>query len=196
MSKVYFWIDTETTGLESNATVLEVAVLATNKDYEEIAFPFVSLVRPTTRYLGRAETALIPYMNDFVRKMHLTNGLLYELLDNYDSIPDRRGVDDELYEWALEITKAASCEEKPVLAGSTVHFDRAKVESSFKQFNSLLHYRNLDVSSWKEVIKDQFPEIASKWNAQVGDVKPHRALEDIRTSVSELRFYLDSIRKL
>ena len=75
---------------------------------------------------------------------------------------------------------------RPILAGNSIMQDRLFIDKYFLKLASRLHYRMVDVSSWKVIVNNKFNIEYKKQNA-------HRALDDIRESMGELRFYLDKI---
>jgi oligoribonuclease len=76
----------------------------------------------------------------------------------------------------------------PVMGGSSVHFDRAWLKRRMPALESMFHYRNLDVSTLKEVNR-RWP--FAEWD---GDRKAHRSLPDIDDSIAEFKSYLHAIR--
>lgn len=75
------------------------------------------------------------------------------------------------------------------ICGNNVGFDKNFINAQMPTFAKMLHYRKIDVSSFKEVAWRQYPEIAAKLE------KPnkHRGLDDIQQSIKELKFYLNNI---
>ena len=78
--------------------------------------------------------------------------------------------------------------EPAVLAGNSVHFDRAFIKQWWPDVFNLLHYRILDVSSFKIVMQNKYHVIFNK-------KETHRAMDDIRESIAELKFYLNYFTK-
>jgi oligoribonuclease len=76
--------------------------------------------------------------------------------------------------------------DRPVLAGNSIMQDRLFIDKYMKDLSSRLHYRMVDVSSWKVIINNKFKYVYEKSNK-------HRALEDIRESIQELRHYCDKL---
>lgn len=76
------------------------------------------------------------------------------------------------------------------MAGSSIKMDRDFMEVYFPESNGLLHYRNIDVSSIKELVKRWHPTLA----IQVPEEdKAHRAMADIRASIAELKYYRETV---
>ena len=74
-----------------------------------------------------------------------------------------------------------------LLAGNSIHQDRRFIDQWFKKFSKRLHYRMLDVSSWKVVFEGRYGKKFAK-------PEEHRALGDIRGSIMELKYYLGKIK--
>ena len=79
--------------------------------------------------------------------------------------------------------KVEKKDDRPILAGNSISQDRLFLNKYFKKFSGELHYRMLDVSSWKIIFNYKFDLKYEKKNA-------HRALDDIRESIEELKYYL------
>jgi oligoribonuclease len=77
---------------------------------------------------------------------------------------------------------------RPILAGNSIMQDRLFIDKYFKKLSSRLHYRMVDVSSFKIMLNN-------KYNLEYRKQNSHRALDDIRESIGELKFYLNSIQK-
>jgi oligoribonuclease len=78
-------------------------------------------------------------------------------------------------------------DDMPILAGNSVAQDRAFLTKYMKELNSKIHYRMLDVTSWKIIFNE-------KYNLKYEKKNSHRALEDIFESIEELRFYMKSVK--
>jgi oligoribonuclease len=76
---------------------------------------------------------------------------------------------------------------RPILTGNSIMQDRLFIDKYFKNLSARLHYRMVDVSSFKVVMTNKF-------NLEYRKQNSHRALDDIRESIGELRFYLDHIK--
>lgn len=166
------WVDCEMTGLDkSDDALVEIAVLVTDGDLNILGEGVDVVISPP-------ESALRG-MNDFVRTMHTTSGLLEELADGLTL----EAAQEECLAYVRQ-----HCPEpgKAPLAGNSVGTDRAFLEKDVPEFADWLSYRTIDVSSLKELAKRWFPRVFHNTPAKHGG---HRALADIRESIQELKFY-------
>ena len=99
-------------------------------------------------------------------------------------IPSGENQSDVEEELCSLVDKHFSKEDPPVLAGNSIHHDRLFIKKHFKKLNAKLHYRMLDVSSWKIIVKERYGFEFEKQNR-------HRAVEDIEESIGEMKSYLD-----
>ena len=170
------WIDCEMTGLDLvNDALIEVAALVTDFDLNVLGDGVDVVIRPPQEALAQ--------MIDYVRQMHTSSGLLEEL---------PRGETMSAAEDAVLTYVKQHCAEgsRPPLAGNTVATDRAFLARDMPGLESFLHYRNVDVSSIKELAKRWFPRAYYNAPDKSGN---HRALADIRESIEELRYYRDAV---
>jgi oligoribonuclease len=166
------WIDCEMTGLDLSVDELvEVAVVIT--DYELVP------VDPGFRVVIRADEAVLEQMNDIVRTMHTTSGLL-------DEIPGGVSLADAEYQVNEYILKFVPEAQTAPLAGNTIGTDRAFLAKYMPRVDAHLHYRSVDVSSIKELARRWFPRVYFQSPAKAGG---HRALADILESIRELDYY-------
>jgi oligoribonuclease len=118
-------------------------------------------------------------MNDFVRAMHTESGLI-------DEIPSGVSLADAEYQVLEYVLQHVPEEQKAPLAGNSIGTDRAFLTKFMPRLDAHLHYRNVDVSSIKELAKRWFPRAYFNAPAKHGG---HRALADILESILELRYY-------
>ncbi len=166
------WIDCEMTGLSlGDDALIEVAAIVTDWDLNALDEGMAVVIRPPEGALEQ--------MGDFVREMHVSSGLLPELED---------GVGMEEAEDAVTAYLASHCPEgsRPPLAGNSIATDRAFLIRDMPRLEATLHYRNIDVSSIKELARRWFPKAYYASPEKTGN---HRALADIRESIEELRYY-------
>jgi oligoribonuclease len=171
----YLWIDLETTGLDPHVCkILECAAIVTDAELNEIGQPY-------TYVLGHAPSDRED-ASELVQRMHTENGLWdeSEREDDFDVF----ALDDEL---RLVIHEHEWADEKPILAGATVHFDRAFLAAQTRVVE-YLHYRQLDVRSLTLAHLD----VTGTKFASAGK---HRALADIRESIEQARVVYAAIRR-
>ena len=177
------WTDLETTGLKPTdlgAQPLEIAIIITDDDLELIA-EMQQVIRFDISHFDSMQWDMYPA----VREMHEANGLFDECLTapSYDSV--RRRVVDFLSEHLNG--------EKPPLGGSTISFDRAWLGEFFPDALELLHYRNIDVSGIKELVKRWRPDVYAAYFDSVPENKAHRAHDDILETLREINLYREML---
>ena len=172
MTENLVWIDCEMTGLDPQRDCLvEIAVVVTNSDLE--------LLHPGLDIIIKPRPDSLAGMNDFVRNMHTTSGLINEF-DGGVSV-------EEAEEKVLEyISQWVTTDKSAPLAGNSIGTDRMFLNRYMPNLDSYLHYRNIDVSSIKELTRRWFPSVYFKVPKKDSG---HRALADILESINELRFY-------
>lgn len=166
------WIDCEMTGLDLVADALiEVAVLVTDSELTVLGDGVDVVIRPPE--------AALEQMQDVVRQMHTTSGLL-DVLDGGVSLDEAQAmVMEYVRTWVPEARKAP-------LAGNSVATDRGFLARDMAELDEHLHYRIIDVSSIKELARRWFPRVYFASPEKNGG---HRALADIRDSINELKYY-------
>lgn len=166
------WIDCEMTGLDPEIDELvEVAVVVTDFDLKVLDPGFQIVIKPSERALE--------HMSDFVTKMHTESGLITEL-DSGVSL-------EEAQQQVLDYVKRfVAIERTAPLGGNTIGTDRAFLARYMPELDGFLHYRNIDVSSIKELSRRWFPRAYFMSPEKHGG---HRALADILESIRELRYY-------
>ena len=170
------WIDCEMTGLDlGNDALIEVAALVTDFDLNVLGDGVDIVIAPPP--------GAVDQMIDFVREMHTSSGLLEELPHGRTM----RAAEDAVLAYVKQHCADGS---RPPLAGNTVATDRAFLARDMPELEAFLHYRNVDVSSIKELAKRWYPRAYYNAPEKSGN---HRALADIRESIEELRFYRDAI---
>ena len=170
------WIDCEMTGLDLDVDELvEIAVVIT--DFE------LRLIDPGFQVVIKPSEAALANMNDFVTNMHVTSGLMEE-------IPSGISLADAEEQTLAYIRRFVPMERKAPLAGNTIGTDRMFLAKYMPQIDQHLHYRNVDVSSIKELSRRWYPRVYFNAPAKDGG---HRALADIRESIRELAYYREAV---
>jgi len=172
------WMDLEMTGLdESRHVIVEIATLVTDDDLNIIAEgPNLVIHQPDE---------VMAEMDDFVTNMHTVSGLLEKIKTSTISEADAM-------QQTLDFIKEHSPEPNKIpLCGNSIRTDRTFLAKYMPEIENWLHYRCVDVSTIKELVK--------RWNPGLEHARPksegitHRAMDDIRDSVAELKFYRDKV---
>ncbi|KAI1287292.1 Oligoribonuclease, mitochondrial [Halotydeus destructor] len=169
------WVDCEMSGLNINKDkLLEVAMILTDSDLNELETLGPLIIN--------TDKSVLDGMDEWCTKTHTKTGLVQACLKSQLTVED---VDTQLYDMLQ-----AHNVKYGVLAGNSVSYDRLFLDKFCPKFASLLHYRIIDVSTFKEVLRRWYPaeKMFSKRTT-------HRALDDIRESVDELKHYKDKFFK-
>ena len=169
------WIDLEMTGLDPlNDRILEVGAIITDWDFNEVAtYEAVKKVGP--------ELMKKRMVGEFWEKFSDVRDALQ--LQN-ETGKNGRTVENELLAFVNEHLDG---DEPVLLAGNSIHQDRKFIENEWPRLNARLHYRMLDVSAWKVVFDGKYKKRFTKPEA-------HRAMDDIRGSIEELKYYLGKVK--
>lgn len=171
------WVDLEMTGLDpDNDLILEVAAIATDWDFREIA---------TYEAAVKVDPGLMKKRMDIGREFWDANP---QSRDGLISQNETAEASDEIEAQLVEFIEDNFDLEKPVLlGGNSIHQDRRFIINQWPRVDRLLHYRMLDVSAWKVVF-------AGKYKKKFSKPEEHRALGDIRGSIMELKYYLKKVK--
>ena len=164
------------TGLDPEKDCLvEVAVVITDSELQPVAEGLDVVIKPRPESLAG--------MNDFVRQMHTESGLINEF---------ERGLSlEDAQAKVLEYIKTYIPEARQApLAGNTIGTDRMFINRYMPELDNHLHYRNIDVSSIKELSRRWYPRVYFQLPKKDGG---HRALADILESIQELRYYRETV---
>ncbi len=163
------------TGLDlTTDALIEVACIVTDAELTPLGTGVSVVIKPTAE--------AIDAMGDFVRNMHVTSGLLPEL-DGGMTMADAQRI-------VIDYVTAQIGSNRAPLAGNTVGMDKAFLERDMPQLMALLHYRVVDVSSIKELVRRWYPRVFFNAPAKTGG---HRAMGDIEDSIQELRYYRETV---
>jgi len=171
------WIDLEMTGLDpSTEVIVEIAVLLTDDDLTIVAEgPDVVVSQSADKLAG---------MIDVVQRMHQASGLTAAVEASTTSL-------EEAGRQVLDFLRRHVGEPGTVpLCGNSIGTDRRFLAAYLPEVDRFFHYRSIDVSTVKELCKRWYPEAYGAAPEKAGN---HRALDDIRESVKELRHYRDTI---
>ncbi|WP_030148781.1 MULTISPECIES: oligoribonuclease [Mycetocola] len=166
------WIDCEMTGLDLAVDELvEIAVVITDFDLKPVAPGIDLVIKPSAQALEQ--------MGEFVTNMHTTSGLITELDGGLSLEEAERQVLEYVRTYVPEAKKAP-------LAGNSIGTDRSFLAKYMPELDGHLHYRNIDVSSIKELAHRWYPRVYFRSPEKDGG---HRALADILESIRELAYY-------
>ena len=165
------------TGLEPHRHVIvEIATIITDDDLNVIAEGPDLVIHASPEELAQ--------MGDFVTEMHTSSGLLPAISASTISVRDAEVT-------TLEFMKAHIGDARSVpLCGNSIGTDRRFLEEYMPELEAFFHYRNVDVSTLKELAKRWHPEVIA---AKPEKASAHRALDDIRESIAELVHYRSTL---
>lgn len=172
----FVWCDLEMTGLDPNTcAIIEIGVVITGPDLKPIA--------EYERAVWQPDEAL-ERMEPFVREMHTRNGLLERVRKSDCSL---RTAEKEVTALVLN-----HCEfGEGLLAGNSIHTDRAFIARFMPGLDRALHYRMIDVSSVKLLTRAWYPNAAGRSKVDAS----HTVLSDLRASIAELAYYQQTFFK-
>jgi oligoribonuclease len=176
VSDYLVWIDCEMTGLDLRVDALiEVALLITDAELNIVGDGIDVVIKPPQDALDT--------MPDVVRRMHTTSGLLDELPAGLTLAEAEEQLLAAVREFVPEPRKAPLC-------GNSIATDRGFISRDLLELDNHLHYRMVDVSSVKELARRWYPKVYFASPEKKGG---HRALADIRESITELRYYRQAL---
>jgi oligoribonuclease len=172
-------MDLEMTGLDPiRHVIVEIATLVTDDELEVIGDGLDIVVHQPPEALAE--------MDDFVRQMHTSSGLVDEIAASTVSL-------EEAGERTLALIKQHVPEARTVpLCGNSIGTDRRFLASYLPSIEEYLHYRSVDVSTIKELTRRWYPGVLATAPEKAGT---HRALDDIVESIAELRYYREAVFK-
>jgi oligoribonuclease len=166
------WVDCEMTGLDLGSDALvEIACIVTEADLTPIDDGISVVIKPPDEPMAA--------MDPFVVDMHEKSGLMVE-------IPDGIGLADAADQVLTYVKSHVPEARRAPLAGSTIYVDRGFLARDMPDLDAHLHYRVIDVSSIKELIKRWYPQVYYASPEKTGN---HRAMGDILDSIAELDYY-------
>jgi oligoribonuclease len=170
-------MDLEMTGLEpSRHVIVEIATLLTDDNLSVIAEGPDLVIHASPEQLAE--------MGSYVSEMHTKSGLLPEIVASTITV-------DAAQIATIEFLKSQGVEPKGVpLCGNSIGTDRRFLQEYMPTLESYFHYRNVDVSTIKELAKRWYP---LSQNTLPEKQSAHRALDDIRESIAELKHYRDTL---
>ena len=173
--KKLLWLDLEMTGLDEKTDhILEVAAIVTDAELNPL---------DQKHYIVYQSPEILENMNDWCKTHHKKSGLT-ALIPAGLPLAE---VEKDLVEWTESHFGKKHGKDGAVLAGNSIHSDRRFVDSHMPLFANTLHYRMVDVSSFKEVFRERYGLKHEKKNA-------HRAIGDLHESIAELNYYLSFVK--
>lgn len=169
------WVDMEMSGLQPETDrILEIAMIVTDGDLNIVAEGPVLVVHQ--------EDAVLDRMDAWNKGTHGKSGLI-------DKVKASTLTEAEVEAECLAFLKQHVKSSISPMCGNTIHQDRRFMNRYMPKLEAYFHYRNIDVSTIKELCKRWQPEIAKGFSKQ----QAHTALADIIESVDELRYYREKL---
>lgn len=167
------WIDLEMTGLEEDHVIIEIATVVTDSN-------LVKLSEGPAIAIHRTEKELTN-INEWSLEQHAKSGLLRRVKESKISLAEAESL-------TLEFLTPWVNQGQSPLCGNSIATDRRFLEKEMPKLNSFLHYRMIDVSTVKELVKRWYPylEVPNKKSS-------HLALDDIKESIAELKWYKENV---
>jgi oligoribonuclease len=171
------WLDLEMTGLDvTRHVIVEIAALVTDSELTPLDDGIDVIVHPPPAALAQ--------MDEHVLKMHTRSGLIPEIEASTVELADA-GAQALTYVRA-HVPEAGTAP----LCGNSIGVDRRFLDAQLPELDAYLHYRSIDVSSFKELCRRWYPEVYRKRPAKA---ETHRALADVRESIAELAYYREAM---
>jgi oligoribonuclease len=173
------WMDLEMTGLNpAHDVIVEIATLVTDDE--------LNIVAEGPDLVCTAPAEVLDTMDHVVRKMHTKSGLLAAIQSSEVTLAEAGRL-------TLEFLKQHVPEARTVpLCGNSIGTDRRFLAQWLPEIEDYLHYRSIDVSTVKELARRWYPEALAGAPDKKGG---HRAMDDIKESVEELRYYRAAVFK-
>jgi len=172
------WLDMEMSGLNPESErILEIAMVITDGDLEVVAEGPVVVIHQ--------EEAVLDAMDAWNKGTHGRSGLIDKVRASTTSEEQAEKIYLEFLAKHLKSGISPMC-------GNTIHQDRRFMAKYMPKLESYFHYRNIDVSTLKELCKRWQPEVAKSFVKQ----QAHTALADILESIEELRYYRDTFMRV
>jgi len=170
-SQHLIWIDLEMTGLNPESDlIIEIATVVTDKDLNILARGPVLAVHQSDEALGA--------MDDWNQKHHGQSGLI-------DRVKASTITESEAERLTIEFLKQWVPENTSPICGNSIGQDRRFLYRYMPKLEAYFHYRNIDVSTLKELAARWAPDVKNGFNKE----STHQALDDIIESIEELRYY-------
>ena len=171
------WIDLEMTGLDTQTDhIIEIATIVTDEALNEVAVgPVIIVHQPAS---------VMDSMDEWNTRQHRVSGLTQRVLASSVTV-------EEAERQTLEFLREHTAEKASPICGNSICQDRRFLAREMPTLEAWFHYRNLDVSTLKILAQRWAPNIAAGFQKATN----HRALDDIRDSIEELKFYREHFLK-
>ncbi len=165
------WIDLEMTGLDTqNDVIIEIATVVTDKDLNILAEgPVLAIHQPEEVMQG---------MDEWNTRQHGGSGLTERVRNSDISVAEAEARTLEFLRQYVPAKASPMC-------GNSICQDRRFMARTMPELEAFFHYRNLDVSTLKELARRWMPEVASSFRKQ----SSHLAMDDVKDSIAELQHY-------
>ncbi len=171
------WIDLEMSGLDpEHNTIIEIATIVTDKN--------LNIIEKGPNLAIKQSLKLLESMDEWNTTHHTASGLWDKVLNDSVSM-------EEADKATLDFIKKWTTEGKNPLCGNSIGQDRRFLYKYMPQISEHLHYRNIDVTSIKEIAKRWYPELPA-----FNKLEKHQALDDIIESIDELKYFQEHIFKV
>ena len=165
------WLDLEMTGLDPDSErIIEIATAVTNSDLTEIIEGPNLVIKQSQEFINN--------MDEWNTNQHNSSGLV-------DSLKVTNITIEEAEKETLSFLSRHTEKGRSPLCGNTISHDRRFLVRYMPELSAFFHYRNVDVSSLKEVVKRWHPHLVDGYKKQGG----HRAMADVIDSINELKYY-------
>ena len=172
------WLDMEMTGLDPvNDKIIEIAVIITD--------PNLEILSEAPVFVIKQDDSLLQNMDAWNTNTHSKSGLIEKVKH---SATTEKDAEDQL----INFLKPYVDKNKSPMCGNTICQDRRFMANYMPKLEAYFHYRNLDVSVFKELAKRWRPELIGKFKKSA----KHEALADIKESIEELKFYREHFLKI
>lgn len=172
------WIDLEMTGLDTDAdSILEIATIVTDKD--------LNILAEGPEFAIRHEVARLEAMDDWNRNQHRKSGLWQRVIESTVDMATAEALTVEFLNSWVPAGKSPMC-------GNSICQDRRFMHRLMPRLERYFHYRNLDVSTIKELARRWAPEVTRGFSKE----SAHTALSDVRDSIAELAYYRPLLGRL
>lgn len=172
------WMDLEMSGLNlDSCVILEVATLITDDN--------LNIVAEAPTMVIHHDDEVLESMDEWNTEHHTASGLVDAVRTSLICIEEAEAV-------ILSLVSQHTQRGKAPLCGNTIYQDRKFVAKYMPSFDAYLHYRVIDVSTLKELARRWFPKV---YDQKPRKYQTHRALDDVKASIEELKYYRDTMFK-